>query len=87
MSATHRRFGAGASKQRASRLFAVQTDRVTVLAGVTNARSESLNSIAKLKARCAYGFRNPVSQRRRVCTACTGGTRRRQRHSSSRYEQ
>jgi transposase len=47
-----------------------------VLAGVTNARSESLNRIAKLEARQAYGFRNPASQRRRVRTACTRGTRR-----------
>jgi transposase len=41
-----------------------------VLTGVTNARSESLNRIAKLEARQAYGFRNPASQRRRVRTAC-----------------
>jgi transposase len=47
-----------------------------VLTGVTNARSESLNRIAKLEARQAYGFRNPASQRRRVRTACTRGTRR-----------
>ena len=47
-----------------------------VLTGVTNARSESLNRIAKLEARHAYGFRNPASQRRRVRTACTRGARR-----------
>lgn len=47
-----------------------------VLAGVTNARSESLNRIAKLEARQAYGFRNSANQRRRVRTACTRGTRR-----------
>jgi transposase len=47
-----------------------------VLTGVTNARSESLNRIAKLEARHAYGFRNPASQRRRVRTACTRRTRR-----------
>lgn len=47
-----------------------------VLTGVTNARSESLNRIAKLEARHAYGFRNPANQRRRVRTACTRGTRR-----------
>jgi transposase len=47
-----------------------------VLTGVTNARSESLNRIAKLEARLAYGFRNPASQRRRVRIACTRGTRR-----------
>ena len=48
-----------------------------VLTGVTNARSESLNRIAKLEARLAYGFRNPANQRRRVRIACTRGTRRR----------
>ena len=47
-----------------------------VLTGVTNARSESLNRIAKLEARMAYSFRNPANQRRRVRTACTRGTRR-----------
>jgi transposase len=48
-----------------------------VLTGVTNAATESLNRIAKLEARLAYGFRNPASQRRRVQAACTRGTRRR----------
>jgi transposase len=47
-----------------------------VLTGVTNARSESLNRIAKLEARLAYSFRNPVNQRRRVRMACTRGARR-----------
>jgi transposase len=47
-----------------------------ILTGVTNARSESLNRIAKLEARKAYAFRNPANQRRRVRTACTRGTRR-----------
>jgi transposase len=47
-----------------------------VLTGVTNARSESLNRIAKLEARMAYSFRNPANQRRRVRMACTRGTRR-----------
>jgi transposase len=47
-----------------------------VLTGVTNARSESLNRIAKLEARLAYSFRNPANQRRRVRVACTRGTRR-----------
>ncbi len=51
-----------------------------VLTGVTNAVSESLNRLAKLEARMAYGFRNPASQRRRVRTACTRGSRRRSRH-------
>lgn len=49
-----------------------------VLTGITNARSESLNRIAKLEARLAYSFRNPANQRRRVRTACTRGTRRSQ---------
>jgi transposase len=47
-----------------------------VLTGVTNAASESLNRLAKLEARMAYGFRNPENQRRRVRIACTRGTRR-----------
>jgi transposase len=47
-----------------------------VLTGVTNARSESLNRIAKLEARMAYAFRNPANQRRRVRNACTRSTRR-----------
>ncbi len=47
-----------------------------ILTGVTNARSESLNRIAKLEARLAYSFRNPANQRRRVRIACTRGTRR-----------
>jgi transposase len=48
-----------------------------VVTGVTNATAESLNRLAKLEARHAYGFRNPANQRRRVRTACTRGTRRR----------
>jgi transposase len=48
-----------------------------VTTGVTNATAESLNRLAKLEARHAYGFRNPANQRRRVRTACTRGTRRR----------
>lgn len=48
-----------------------------VLTGVTNARSEALNRLAKLEARMAYSFRNPANQRRRVRTACTRSTRRR----------
>jgi len=42
----------------------------------SNATSESLNRLAKLEARMAYGFRNPANQRRRVRIACTRGTRR-----------
>jgi transposase len=48
-----------------------------VLTGVTNARSEGLNRIAKLEARNAYGLRNPANQRRRVRIACTRTGRRR----------
>ncbi len=53
-----------------------------VLTGVTNAKSESLNRIAKLEARLAYSFRNPANQRRRVRTACTRGAQRSQNHPS-----
>jgi transposase len=55
-----------------------------ILTGVTNARSESLNRIAKLEARLAYSFRNPANQRRRVRMACTRGTRRTQNAPSQR---
>ena len=50
-----------------------------VITGITNATSESLNRLAKLEARLAYGFRNPLNQRRRVRIACTRGYRRRPR--------
>jgi transposase len=46
-----------------------------VMTGVTNAKSESLNRIAKLEARNAYSFRNPANQRRRVRMACTRRSR------------
>jgi len=55
-----------------------------VLTGVTNSVSESLNRLAKLEARLAYGFRNPVNQRRRVRIACTRGTRRRSPNATAR---
>jgi transposase len=55
-----------------------------VLTGVSNARSESLNRIAKLEARQAYSFRNPANQRRRVRIACTRGTRRSRKPRPSR---
>jgi transposase len=55
-----------------------------VLTGVTNAATESLNRIAKLEARLAYGFRNPASQRRRVQIACTRGKRRPPRSATNR---
>ncbi len=50
----------------------------------TNAASESLNRLAKLEARLAYGFRNPANQRRRVRIACTRGTRRPSRTATAR---
>jgi transposase len=54
-------------------------DEITaaVITGVTNATSESLNRLAKLEARLAYGFRNPLNQRRRARIACTRGYLRR----------
>ena len=55
-----------------------------VITGVTNAASESLNRLAKLEARLAYGFRNPRNQRRRVRIACTRGYRRRSRTATTR---
>jgi transposase len=55
-----------------------------VLTGVTNATSESLNRLAKLEARLAYGFCNPANQRRRVRIACTRGTRRPSRTATAR---
>jgi transposase len=56
-------------------------DEITaaVITGITNATAESLNRLAKLEARQAYGFRNPANQRRRVRIACTRGYRRRSR--------
>ena len=38
----------------------------SILTGVTNATSESLDRLAKLEARVAYGFRDPASQCRSV---------------------
>jgi transposase len=58
-----------------------------ILTGVTNARSEALNRLAKLEARMAYSFRNPASQRRRVRTACTRAARRAQAVTPSRSHQ
>jgi transposase len=55
-----------------------------VLTGITNSTSESLNRLAKLEARLAYGFRNPANQRRRVRVACTRGTRWRSRNTTAR---
>ena len=54
-----------------------------VITGITNATSESLNRLAKLEGRLAYGFRNPLNQRRRVRIACTRGYRRRSRTATA----
>jgi hypothetical protein len=61
-------------------------DQITaaVLTGVSNARSEALNRIAKLEARQAYSFRNPANQRRRVRIACNRTARRRTRDAATR---
>lgn len=47
-----------------------------ILTGVTNARSEALNGLAKLEGCMACSFRNPANQRRRVQIACTRTARR-----------
>lgn len=39
-----------------------------VITGITKATSQSLNRLAKLEARQAYGFRNPLNQQRRVAS-------------------
>ena len=46
--------------------------------GVSNAKSEGVNRIVKLVACIAYGFRNPVNQRRRVRYAATRTGHRKQ---------
>ena len=51
-------------------------DEITaaVITGITNATSESLNRLAKLEARLAYGFRNPANQRRRIASPAPADT-------------
>jgi transposase len=68
-----------------ARTISRREDEITaaVITGITNATSESLNRLAKLEARLAYGFRNPLNQRRRVRIACTRGYHRRSRMSSA----
>ena len=44
--------------------------------GYTNSRSEGYNRLAKHQGRNAFGFRNPVNQRRRIRWACTRHHRR-----------
>ena len=52
--------------------------------GYTQNKTSYLNRLAKLEARLAYGFRNPLNQRRRVRIACTRGYRRRSRPATPR---
>jgi len=47
--------------------------------GHSNARSEGYNRLAKHEGRNAFGFRNPINQRRRIRWACT----RQHRHLSA----
>jgi transposase len=47
-----------------------------ILTGHSNARSEGYNRLAKHVGRNAFGFRNPVNQRRRIRWACTRQHRR-----------
>jgi hypothetical protein len=42
-----------------------------IVTGITNAKSEGVNRVAKLVARNAFGLRNPVNQRLRVRLATT----------------
>ena len=46
------------------------------LTGYSNAKSEGYNRVAKHEGRNAFGFRNPVNQRRRIRWACTRQHRR-----------
>ena len=47
-----------------------------ILTGYSNSRSEGYNRLAKHQGRNAFGFRNPVNQRRRIRWACTRQHRR-----------
>ena len=47
-----------------------------ILTGYSNSRSEGYNRLAKHQGRNAFGFRNPVNQRRRIRWACTRQYRR-----------
>ena len=42
-----------------------------ILTGHSNARSEGYNRLAKHEGRNAFGFRNPINQRRRIRWART----------------
>ena len=47
-----------------------------IITDYSNARSEGYNRLAKHEGRNAFGFRNPVNQRRRIGWACTRQYRR-----------
>ena len=47
-----------------------------IITNYSNARSEGYNRLAKHEGRNAFGFRNPVNQRRRIRWACTRQYRR-----------
>ena len=47
-----------------------------ILTGYSNSRSEGYNRLAKHQGRNAFGFRNPVNQRRRIRWSCTRQYRR-----------
>ena len=47
-----------------------------LLTGYSNSRSEGYNRLAKHQGRNAFGFRNPVNQRRRIRWSCTRQHRR-----------
>jgi transposase len=47
-----------------------------LLGGYSNSRSEGYNRLAKHEGRNAFGFRNPVNQRRRIRWSCTRNYRR-----------
>jgi hypothetical protein len=62
---------------RAGRACSYARIAAAVITGITNATAESLNRLAKLEARLAYGFGNPLNGQRRVRVACTRAHRRR----------
>jgi len=47
-----------------------------ILTEYSNSRSEGYNRLAKHQGRNAFGFRNPVNQRRRIRWSCTRQYRR-----------
>jgi transposase len=47
-----------------------------ITTGYSNARSEGYNRLAKHQGRNAFGFRNPINQRRRIRWSCTRQHRR-----------